>query len=120
MRAALSLLVAASLGGCATIEYGPAGGKPMARYSYREDLVGGTRYVLSIHGPGNAEMAVMQSMWDRRARELCGGSAFTKNLFRAERPTVHYSSYGGQPGAPILQGFLDCSGAALSAELPAQ
>jgi hypothetical protein len=109
LRAVLLLLWSMMTAGCATIEYGPLGGKQTARYSYREELVSGTRYVLSIWGPQNAEMAVMQSMWDRRARELCGGSTFTKNVFRAERPTVHYSAYGGSAGAPVLQGFLDCA-----------
>jgi hypothetical protein len=110
MRAVtILLLLVVAAAGCATIEYGPLGGKPTARYSYREGLESGTRYVLSIWGPPNAEMSVMQSMWDRRARELCGGNTFTKSVFRAERPTVRYSSYGGTPGAPVLQGFLDCA-----------
>jgi hypothetical protein len=109
MRALCSLVLLAAVAGCATIEYGPAGGKPIARYAYRETLVSGTRYVLSISGPANAEMSVMQSMWDRRARELCGADTFTKNVFRAERATMHYSAYGGAPGVPVLEGFLECA-----------
>jgi hypothetical protein len=111
---ALAPLVAI-VAGCATIEYGPAGGRPIARYAYSEKLVEGTRYVLTIAGPANAGMADMRLMWDRRARELCGGETFSRHMFRAERPTVLYSMYGGSPGAPILQGFLDCSGAPVTA-----
>jgi hypothetical protein len=102
-----ALALAASLGGCQTIEYGPAGASPIARYAYSESPVNETRYVLTITGPANAEMTVMHSMWKRRAGELCGEN-YSETLFRAERPTTTYGYYGGAPGAPVLQGFLDC------------
>lgn len=102
-----SIALAASLAGCATIEYGPAGATPVARYAYSESAVSETRYVLTLTGPANAEMSVMQAMWKRRAGELCG-EHYAETMFRAERPTTTYGYYGGAPGAPILQGFLDC------------
>jgi hypothetical protein len=102
-----AVALAASLAGCQTIEYGPAGVTPIARYAYSESKVSETRYVLTITGPANAEMAVMHTMWKRRAEELCGGS-YAETMFRAERPTTTYGYYGGAPGSPILQGFLDC------------
>jgi hypothetical protein len=100
-------VLAVSFAGCATVEYGPAGATPIARYAYSESPVNETRYVLTITGPANAEMAVMHTMWQRRAAELCGEN-YAETLFRAERPTTTYGYYGGAPGAPILQGFLDC------------
>jgi hypothetical protein len=103
-----TLAVALSLGGCQTIEYGPAGAKPIARYAYHESSTNEHRYVLTITGPANAQMAVMHAMWKRRATELCG-EKYSETLFRAERPTTTYGYYGGAPGAPILQGFLDCA-----------
>jgi hypothetical protein len=99
--------LAASLAGCQTVEYGPVGGKPVARYAYSESMVSETRYVLTITGPANAEMTLMHTMWKRRAAELCGEN-YAETMFRAERPTTTYGYYGGAPGSPILQGFLDC------------
>lgn len=64
-----------------------------------------------IVGAGVGDMQTMQSMWDRRARELCGTSDFRKSIFRADRATVRYSAYGGAPGQPVLEGFLDCTAA---------
>lgn len=104
-------LAAVSIGGCKTIEYGPVDGEIPARYGYREQLVSAGHYVLSMVGGANANPLDMQAMWDRRAGELCG-SDFDKKIFRAERPTVKYGYYGGAPGAPILEGFLDCKVAA--------
>jgi hypothetical protein len=114
-RAALGLAAVASIGGCQTVEYGPLGGKPIARYAYRETAMSATRYVLVMRGPAGAEMSTMQSMWTRRAQELCGDSAFTSTLYRAERPTMTYGYYGGNPGLPELEGFLDCAAAPPSA-----
>ena len=104
----VALLGASVVAGCQTVEYGPAGATPVARYAYSESQVEDGRYVLTITGPANAQMTVMHAMWKRRAQELCG-EHFSEALFRAERPTTTYGYYGGAPGSPVLQGFLDCS-----------
>jgi hypothetical protein len=102
-------LLASLVCGCATIEYGPLGGKPAARFAYKETPNGEARYTLMIIGSGVPDMNVMQAMWDRRAQELCRSSQYTKVIFRADRPTTLYGYYGGAAGQPVLEGFLDCS-----------
>lgn len=114
-RAALPaspVLLLALLCGCATIEYGPLGGKPAARFAYKETLNGERRYTLMIVGAGAPDMSVMQAMWDRRAQELCGSSNYSKSIFRADRSTLLYGYHGGAAGQPVLEGFLDCKGEA--------
>jgi hypothetical protein len=103
------------LAGCETIEYGPAGQKPYARYAYSEQPNGDARYILTMAGPLDAEMAVMKAMWEKRAQELCGNTTYSKAMYRADR-TSFYGYYGATPGAPVLQGFLDCTGAPLPAQ----
>jgi len=106
------------LGGCQTIEYGPLDGEVIPTYGYQEtptDKDG--EYILMVRAlSGTPE--VVHLMWDRRAREICGPE-FQKTLYRAERPTVHYQSYGGMPGNMILEGFLRCGAAAPDAAGPA-
>jgi hypothetical protein len=65
-----------------------------------------------------------QQFWDRRAQELCGGTNFHKNIFRAEVPVVRYSGYASNPMNPTyggsysedrhgnfyLEGYLRCQG----------
>jgi len=103
------------LGGCKTIPYGPLDGETPPVYGYRETANGPNRYVLTMVGPANASMQDMHEMWERRAGELCQSGDFTKRMFRAERPTTLYGYYGGAPGAPILEGFLDCAGGPIDA-----
>ena len=106
--AAASIPFALALDGCRTIEYGPIDGDPPARFAYAEKSSEPGRYVLTLVGQPAASMADMQSFWDRRAGELCAGPDFTKTMYRAERATVLYGYYGGAPGSPVLEGFLDC------------
>jgi hypothetical protein len=106
------------LAGCQTVEYGPSGQKPYARYAYSEQPNGDRRYILAVTGPGNADMATMKAMWERRAQELCGNTDYSRAMYRAERAGYYYGYGGAAPGAPVLQGFLDCTGAPLPAELP--
>jgi hypothetical protein len=105
------LFAAVALCGCrSAIEYGPADGEVAARYAYREQRASAGHYVLSMIGAANANPLDMQAMWDRRANELCGGE-FEKKIFKAERATLKYGYYGGTPGPPVLEGFLDCKAA---------
>jgi len=99
-------LVLIVLGGCQTIEYGPLAGEATPTYGYKETRGKDGDYILTIVAlAGPAE--VVHSMWDRRAREICGPE-FQKTLYRAERPTETYDYYGGRPGNMILEGFLRC------------
>lgn len=102
-------LLLALLCGCATIEYGPLGGSPAARFAYKETPNGDTRFTLMIVGSGVPDMNLMQAMWDRRAQELCGTTSYSKTIFRADRATMLYGYHGGAAGQPVLEGFLDCS-----------
>jgi hypothetical protein len=104
-----SCLVLIVLGGCQTIEYGPLDGEAIATYGYRETQTKDGEYILLIQALGGTPETV-HAMWDRRAREICGPE-YRKTLYRAERPTVHYQSYGGMPGNMILEGFLRCGAA---------
>jgi hypothetical protein len=114
---AASCLVLIVLGGCQTIEYGPLDGEAIPTYGYRETPTKEGEYILMIQGMGGTPETV-HAMWDRRAREICGPE-FQKTLYRAERPTVHYQSYGGMPGNMILEGFLRCGAASPEAASPA-
>jgi hypothetical protein len=120
MRASLqaaSCLALIVLGGCQTIEYGPLDGEAIPTYGYQETPTGKDgEYVLLVRALGG-ESEVVHLMWDRRAREVCGPE-FQKTLYRAERPTVHYQSYGGMPGHMILEGFLRCGAAVPEAASP--
>ena len=98
-----TLAVVLLLPGCVAMDYGPI--TPERPYGYsemkREDGV----YILVVAFPdANEAMA----FWDRRATELCGSSAFTKNIYQAVRPTV-VSTYGGTAGAAVLEGLLTCN-----------
>ena len=73
-----SAALLALVSGCATIEYGPLGGKPAARFAYQETPTGDARYTLKIVGAGASDMGVMQAMWDRRAQELSCSSNYSK------------------------------------------
>ena len=110
-----SILLVFALGGCRTIEYGPIDGDPPARFAYAEKSSEPGKYVLTLVGQPAASMGVMQSFWDRRAGELGAGPDFTKNMYRAERATMLYGYYGGAPGLPVLEGFLECKSAAAAA-----
>ena len=101
-------VVAVLMAGCATTEYGPVGGKPVAIYSYREIQDDTGRYTLTIIGSSAGKPQVVQTMWDRRARELCGNDQYRKNVYKAERPTETYSYYGGRPGGYVMEGYLEC------------
>jgi hypothetical protein len=95
------------LGGCQTmIEYGPVDGEVTPVYGYQETQTKEGEYILMIRAFGGTPENV-HAMWDRRATELCGPE-YQKKLYRAERPTTTYGSYGGAPGNMILEGFLLC------------
>ena len=106
VRLTFSCLALAVLGGCQTIEYGPLDGKVTPFYGYKETPTHEGEYILMIRALGGAPELV-HSVWDRRARELCGAD-YQKQLYRAERPTTTYGSYGGAPGNMVLEGFLHC------------
>jgi hypothetical protein len=99
------------LGGCQTmIEYGPVDGEATPVYGYQETQTREGEYILMIRAFGGSP-EIVHAMWDRRAHELCG-DVYQKKLYRAERPTTTYGSYGGAPGNMILEGFLQCGAGA--------
>lgn len=103
-----SLAIMLTLSACAsTLEYGPISSDQA--YGYAETKREDGSYILRIvHPSGDVAM----SYWDRRAAELCGSTAYEKNIYTAIRPTMHYSNYGGMPGAAQLEGILVCRNSA--------
>lgn len=106
-----AICIAGVLGGCQTIEYGPVDGEITPVYGYQETRTREGEYTLMVRALGGTA-EIVHLMWERRARELCGGTEFQKTLYRAERPTTQYGYYGGAPGNMILEGFLRCGAAA--------
>ncbi|MBC7768586.1 MAG: hypothetical protein H7124_07345 [Phycisphaerales bacterium] len=97
----------AALSGCMTIEYAPMSEQHGFGYRDTQNADGG--YTIQVVLPEHSSPTLAHEYWDRRAAEVCGHSDYRKNIFRAERPTVHYDSYGGRPGGYILEGYLDCA-----------
>ncbi len=90
-------------------------------YGYSERFnAEGDYYTVLVVAPA-AELA--RSFWEQRAVELCHGTMFRKNIFRAERPVYTYSGYvsgangyGGsytesRYGDFALEGYLYCESA---------
>ena len=83
----------AMLSGCVSMDYGPsADGRP---YGYSETKRADGSYVLRVTHPDEASAL---TYWDQRAVELCGSTAYVKNIYQSIRPTMAYSNYGGMPG----------------------
>jgi hypothetical protein len=115
--------------GCATAPvYGPLGAKSM--YGYRDRPNADGSHTILVVGL-SADQA--REFWDRRAQELCGGSEYRKNLFRAQRSVVQASGYAANAynpaygasytydtyGAFELEGYLTCRDAAETPVAPA-
>jgi len=116
--ASLALLAPLALAGCITpVTYGAIGAD--SAYGYRDRQNADGSYTLLAVAP-SAPMA--HQFWDQRAQELCGGTNFHKNIFRAEIPVVTYTgyvsnAYGGggsysedRYGGFYLEGYLRCGG----------
>jgi len=66
------------------------------------------------------------AFWDQRAQEICGGTAYQKNIFRAQRPVITTTGYAANPyggggsyqqdtyGSFLLEGYLRCEPAAVA------
>lgn len=104
---ALAIGACAALSGCASLEYAPM--SEQNGFGYRDSINADGSYTIQIVLPEHGSAQTAHAYWDRRAGELCGGEAYRKNIFRAERPTVHYDYYGGRPGGFILEGYLHCA-----------
>ncbi len=104
---------------CAPLEYGPVSAELKRAYGYSDarasDGVQKVRVVL----PESSGAETAYAWWDRRAAEICGHDHYRKTMYRAERPTVYYDSYGGRPGGYVLEGFLYCESAPPAAAPPA-
>jgi hypothetical protein len=108
------------LAGCVTPpSYGPIG-HVENQYGYRDSQnADGSHTILVV--ASSAPMA--HEFWDRRAAEICGGTTFDKNIFRAQRPvvtTTGYASNGMGGGGTyqqdmygdfIMEGYLRCEAA---------
>jgi hypothetical protein len=122
------VVAAAVLAGCAmTPEYGPIGQAGPWGYSDLQNPDGSyTVRVVAL----TSTMA--HEYWDRRAAELCGGTNFQKNIFRAEIPVVTQTGYVTGPngyggsytqdayGSLIMEGYLHCGANAESTAAPAE
>ncbi|MFT3726745.1 MAG: hypothetical protein QM759_02845 [Terricaulis sp.] len=123
------VLCASTLAACATpITYGAlsAGNG----YGYRDTHNADGSYTILVVAPNDA---MAREFWDKRAQELCGGTDFHKNIFRAEVPVVmsqgyapsaYPGGYGGSytswaHGAFNMEGYLHCNAVANDAT-PAQ
>lgn len=91
--------------------YGPV--TPEQPYGYSETKQPNGSYILRVTHPDGAQA---MTFWDQRAQELCGSSAYTKNIYQAVRPTMRYSNYGGMPGVAMLEGILTCGEAGAVAQ----
>ena len=118
-RWAAATAFALALAACMTPpRYGPLG-VDHARYGYRDHANGDGGYTIFVQAPTEP---MAREFWDQRAAELCGGTNFHRNIFRAERPIVQQSGYasngyggGGSYtvdayGAVHLEGYLRCEG----------
>jgi hypothetical protein len=94
----------APLTACVAMDYGPIGDdRP---YGFAETKRADGSYILRVVHPSFNDAV---KFWDQRAAEICGSSDYTKNIYTAIMPTTTYSSYGGRPGAPHLEGLLTCA-----------
>lgn len=119
-------LLSLALAGCATpIVYGPlAAGNGFGYGDFPN--ADGSHTVLTIGA--SAEQA--HAFWDQRAAEICGGAAYRKNIFRAQRPIVSGTGYASNAYNPSygttytydmygtfnLEGYLRCEGPAAVVE----
>lgn len=114
-----------ALAGCVTpATYGPIGGES-GGFGYSDTHNADGSYTIRVVAQNTAQA---HEFWDRRAAELCGGSNYRKIIYRAHIPVVSTSGYvagangyGGSYtqdvyGAPVLEGYARCEGAALAAE----
>ena len=116
-RVGAALAAAGALASCITAEYGPIGANNGYGYSDAQNADGSyTIRVVAMH-PAQAH-----EFWDRRAAELCGSTAYRKNIFRADIPVVtqtgyatnaYNPAYGGSYtqdvyGPLIMEGYAHC------------
>ena len=113
--ALIAVGAALTLSGCVSTAYGPTGdGRP---YGYSERKREDGSYILRVSHP---DEGLALTYWDQRAVELCGSTAYVKNIYQSIRPTMAYSNYGGMPGLVQLEGLLTCtSPAPATAPVPA-
>lgn len=109
-----SLILAAC---AAPVVYGPIGAEKSGGFGYRDARNPDGSYTVLVVAP-TPDLA--HQFWDTRAAEICGGTHYRKNLFRADIPIVQYRGYasngytGGsytvdQYGALQLEGYLRCN-----------
>ena len=115
-------VVALGLVGCVTPPtYGPIG-HVQNQYGYRDNPnADGSHRILVVA----ASSPMAHEFWDRRAAEICGGTTFEKNIFRAQRPVVTTTGYASNAFNPaygasyqqdaygdfIMEGYLRCTDA---------
>lgn len=111
------------LGACVSAPtYGPIGAPKSNGMGYKDTLNTDGSYTLLV--VMSSDYGAHQ-FWEKRATELCAGSEYSKNIFRAQRPVDNYTGYvsngysGGsytesRYGAFYLEGYLRCSNRAAS------
>lgn len=116
LRTCALMFSAIALVACATpVVYGPMAENNGYGYSDLRNADGShTIRVVAT----NAQQA--HEFWDRRAAEICGGTSYRKNIFRAHIPVVTQHGYATGPngyggsyaqdvyGALVMEGYLHC------------
>ena len=106
-----------ALSACATpATYGPLGADSQP-FGYRDHPnADGSHTILIVADSAPSAHA----FWDQRAQEICGDTAYQKNIFRAQRPVVSTTGYAVNPyggggsyqqdvyGSFVLEGYLRC------------
>jgi len=96
--------------GCVTpLTYGPMGGEKHASYGYKDGKSEDGRVSILVVIPAGPRAELAYEYWERRAKEVCGGEHYTKNIYRAVRATQLYDYYGGRPGDYYLEGYVTCA-----------
>ncbi len=116
-----ALAVVLASAGCITpVTYGPLGVNNRA-FGYRDNPNPDGSHTIFV-AADSATSA--HTFWDQRAREICGSTAYEKNIFRAQRPVVTTTGYAANPygggssyqqdvyGSFLLEGYLRCEASA--------
>jgi tetratricopeptide (TPR) repeat protein len=105
VRVIKAVLIVSMLGGCAA-QYGPKG----INGGYSDKKINQTTYFIRYDGASLAGALAseegLSTLWNRRAKELCGGEDFYKDT-----RTIRIDGYGNESsmGTPAMYGMVYCN-----------